>query len=83
MGTRDFGTDLYVQKGALVPGKRWNVDDIKKTVQGLLGQNMVVDESGQFSADNYFSATDSRHGLHFTIRGRESLPLFSPTPIKH
>ena len=59
-----FGGDAYVKhKQEVSP-----LGEISATVK-ILGQNMIV-EPGVFNADSFYSAIDSRHGLHFTIRGR-------------
>ena len=60
-----FGGDAYVKhKKEVSP-----LGEISDTVKSILGQNMIV-EPGVFNADSFYSAIDSRHGLHFTIRGR-------------
>ena len=49
-----IGTDLYVQKSIGQKQAISSIDGIRETVRAVLGANMVVDEGGQFSADNYF-----------------------------
>lgn len=51
----DVGTDLYVQKAVTPSQPISSIEAIRETVRAALGQNMIVDEGGQFSADNYFS----------------------------
>ena len=48
------GTDLYVQKSTGQTQAISSIDRIREIVRTTLGANMVVDEGGQFSADNYF-----------------------------
>ena len=42
---------------------------LKTFIQNALGRSIIV-EPGAYNVDSYYSAIDSRHGLHFTIRGR-------------
>lgn len=71
-----FGADNYVvpkyeRQQALV-GKAsgtTDINELKNFIQSQLGKGIIV-EPGAYNVDSYYSAIDSRHGLHFTIRGR-------------
>lgn len=60
-----FGADNYV----VAKKEHSPLQQISDAVRNILGDNMIV-EPGTFNADSFYSAIDSRHGLHFTIRGR-------------
>lgn len=49
-----IGTDLYVQKTPNHGQGISSINAIRENVRSILGANMIVDEGGQFSADNYF-----------------------------
>ena len=67
-----FGGDAYV----VAKKERSPLDAVTDAVKSILGQNMIV-EPGSFNADSFYSAIDSRHGLHFTIRGRAEQVSFT------
>jgi|TARA_R100000455_G_C6272685_1_gene129654 hypothetical protein len=67
-----FGGDNYV----VAKKERAPLQQISDAVRNILGDNMIV-EPGTFNADSFYSAIDSRHGLHFTIRGRAEQVSFT------
>ena len=70
-----FGADNYVthkkERQLSLQSKTTERDltDLRTFIQDTLGQGIIV-EPGAYNVDSYYSAIDSRHGLHFTIRGR-------------
>ena len=70
-----FGADNYVnhkrerQLGLQSATTTKTLANLQTFIQNTLGNGIIV-EPGAYNVDSYYSAIDSRHGLHFTIRGR-------------